>query len=244
MIKNNDEQIRLNAIRIDALYNHSTNPVAVTFTGCAILVFVLWDKEIAIRAISWLALLLLVSSVRYLINIRYHSSKKSLEDYADWLNIFFVGVIFSGTVLGSAAFVFNIGNNIINAGLLTMFILVLVSGSIGIYSVFQRIYFGFTIPAIVPLIIYLLYQQNEQMSSLCTVIIAFVVFIFIIQFHASKIINQLLIIKLNNEQLLEGYELDHEKISELTRLYKNVRELLDSTKTELRICQDKLEQQK
>lgn len=239
-----DDSIRLNALRVEALYDNSLIPVAVTFTGCAVLVFVLWNKEIAIAAISWLTLLFIIYAIRYFINTRYHASTKSHEDYAYWLNVFFIGTICSGAVLGSTAYVFSVGNNIINAGFLTMFILVLVSGSIGIYSVFQRIYYGFTIPTIIPLIIYLLYQQNELMNKLCMVIIAFVVFIFVIQFHASKIINQLLMIELNNKNLLDSYELDHDKINNLERLYNTSKMQLNNAQDELRLYREKLKQLK
>jgi hypothetical protein len=241
---NKDDLIKLDELRIETLYDNTVIPVVVTLTGCVVLAFVLWDKENTLAVISWLTLLFTVTTIRYLINVRFHGSTKSHEDYADWLNIFFVGTICSGTVLGSTAFVFGVGNNIINAGLLTMFILVLVSGSIGIYSIFKRIYFGFTIPTIVPLIIYLLYQQNELMNKLCTVIIAFVVFIFVIQFHASKIINQLLLIKLNNKNLLDRYELDHDRIHDLAKLYNYTTRKLNNTQDELRLCQEKLNHQR
>ncbi len=143
-------------MRLEALYNNSIIPVFVTLTGCTALFYVLWNKEIAVAAISWLTILFIVTAIRCFIVTQYRTSKKSPEDYVYWLNIYIIGAICSGTVLGSTAYVFIVDYNIMNTGLLTMFILVMASGSIGIYSVFRRIYYGFNLPTIIPLIVFLL----------------------------------------------------------------------------------------
>ncbi len=51
------------------------------------------------------------------------------------------------------------------------------------------------------------------------IFIAFVFFIFIIQYHANKVINHLLMIRLNNKVLLEGYEINQNRINTLKEMY-------------------------
>lgn len=240
MSEKKDDLISLNALRVDVLYSNTLIPIAVTLIGCISLLFLLWSEKTIIAAITWLSILTIILAIRSFIVLRYHDSKKTPEDYAFWLNMFFIGVICSGSVLGSTAYVFIINNDIINISLLMMFILVLISGSIGIYSVFQRIYYGFTIPTVVPLVIYLLSQQDQLLNKLCIILIAFVFFIFIIQFHSHKMVNQLVTLKLDNNTLLENYDLDHERINILERMFNRCEMQLKNTREELRLCQEKL----
>ena len=158
--------------------------------------------------------------------------------------MFFIGALCSGSLLGSTAYIFITDYDLLNISLLMMFMLVLISGSIGIYSVFQRVYYGFAIPTIVPLAIYLLTQKNELLNQLCLILIAFVLCIFIIQFHSHRIIKQLLTFKLDNDVLIKHYELDHDRINILERMFKSCEMRLKNTENELRKCKERLEQNK
>ena len=242
MDANGEDFIKLNALRVEALYNNSVIPVAVTLTGCIVLFFVLMNKQNAFPAVCWLILLITVSVIRYFIVRRYHTSEKLPEDYKHWLNVFLVGAISSGLVLGSAAHVFIIDDNIINIGLLTMFILVLNSGSIGIYSSYNRVYYGFNIPTIVPFVFFLITSNNPLLHKLCIIFLAFIGFIFVIQYHSQRIINQLISVKLDRENLLDSYELDQSRIIILEKMFNtNLREL-KIARNELAECQKKLKQ--
>ena len=234
---------RLKALQLDTLYYNSIVPVIVTLAGGFVLYYILLDVSNAVAAISWLTIYFIVSVIRIIAVRFYNISTKSPERHDYWLNIFFAGVVCSGTLLGSLAYIFIIDQDIINIGLLTMFILVVASGSIGIYSVFQRIYYGFNIPMLLPLIIFLLNQNNEQFNKLSIILIAFTVCIFIIQYYAHRSINQLLMIKIENENLLDGYEVDQDRIKDLQNLNNSYTIQLIDKVSELRLCQEKLEQQ-
>lgn len=237
---NREDIVKLNALRVEALYSNTGIPVAVTLVGCVVLFFVLLNKTNMVPAISWLSILLIVSAFRYFFIKRFKASTRKPEDYKHWLMIFLIGTICSGLVLGSTAYVFIVDDDVINVGLLTMFILVLNSGSIGIYSAFKRVYYGFNIPVIVPLIFYFISQDNAQLNKLGMMFVAFVIFIFIIQYHSHKILNQMISVKLDNINLMDGYELDQSRISILDKMYNTNLKELEKTKLELASCQEKL----
>ena len=96
---------------------------------------------------------------------------------------------------------------------------------------------------LLPLIIFLLNQNNEQFNKLSIILIAFTVCIFIIQYYAHRAINQLFMIKIENENLLDGYEVDQDKIKDLQSLNNSYTTRLTDTVSELKLCQEKLEQQ-
>lgn len=244
MNSNNEDFIRLNALRLETLYNNSITPVFVTLIGGTVLFFVFWHKEIAVAAISWQILLLIISAIRYFITIRFQALTKSPDNYNYCLNIFFVQVICSGVLMGSIPYVFIVDNDIINIGLITMYILVFASGSVAIYSVFHRVYYGFTVPAAVLLIIYLLNQNNDLTNKLCMIFVVFVLFIFFIEYRSNKIINQLLTIKLDNNYLLDGYEIDQDRIKALEEMCNTNEKQLSAVRNELKLYREKLKQQK
>jgi hypothetical protein len=213
-----DDAEKLYALRVDTLYSHSVIPVAVTLCGASLLTVIFWNNKNIPGLLAWFTLLLLITGVRYYFVNRYHNTSRKPGEYRYWLNIYFAGAILAGMVWGTSPYIIVNDKNIADIVLLNMFILVLISGSIGIYCIFQRIYFGFNIPAIVPLIFYLLTHNDTLLQQLCIITIVFAVFIFIIELQAYKIINQLLIIKLDNSLLIESYDKDQLKINTLQSL--------------------------
>ena len=213
-----DDHFKLNSLRVEALYDHSVIPVAVMLCGALMLVFVLWEKSNAMPLLSWFFVLLLVTIARFVNVYRYRISYKVPEQYIRWLNRYIIGTVLSGMIWGSAVFVFITGNNLIGVGIISMFMLVVAAGSIGIYSIFQRTYYGFNLPAIVPLIYFLLTSNDDILNTLGYIMIIFAGFIFVIQYDAHKAINQLLVIKFDNQHLLQGYEKDQRKIRTLETL--------------------------
>tara|TARA_R110000782_G_scaffold13730_16_gene40340 strand:- start:364 stop:822 length:459 start_codon:yes stop_codon:yes gene_type:complete len=144
-----------------------------------------------------------------------------------------LGTLLSGLVWGSTTYLLPTEKSVIEPGLITMFMLVVISGSIGIYSVFKRVYYSLSLPAILPLILFLFIQESEQLKQLCLITSLFTFFIFIIHYHAQKITNQLLLLKIDNKILLDHHESDQEKISILERLNKTRTKQLEKARLEL-----------
>lgn len=244
MSDNRDDYIKLNALRVEALYSHSVIPVAVMLCGALILVFILWSKTNALPLLTWFFILLLVTIGRYINVFRYRVAEKIPEQYIHWLNRYFYGAVLSGMIWGSAAYVFITSNDIVNVGLLCMFMLVVAAGSIGIYSIFQRMYYGFNLPAIIPLVVYLLSNSDELLNSLGIILIIFVGFIFVIQYDAHNVVNQLLVIKFDNRHLLNGYEKDQRRIRDLQGL-NNIKDVeIKKIRTELNNLKNTIEKLK
>lgn len=233
---------KLNALRVETLYSNTAIPVAVTLTGCVALFFVLLDKNNTPAAFIWIGLLFFISFMRFLTVRRYHATKKMPDEYKRWLTLFMIGTVCSGLLLGSTPYIFIVNNDIINAGLLTMFILVLNSGSIGIYSAFNRVYYSFNVPAVLPLAVYLFSQNDVMLNKLGVIFIAFILFIFIIQYHAHRIIKQMISIKLDNQNLLSSYEIDKSRIDVLERMFNTNQKELEVTKRRLLDCEENLKQ--
>jgi hypothetical protein len=233
MSENKEDYLLLQSLRVNALYNNATIPVVVMLCGALGLIVTLWDDRNSSTLLSWFITLVIITAIRCFIVWKYHQSEKQPEEYPFWLNIYFVGTFVSGTIWGSSAYLLPTENSIIELGLITMFMLVVISGCIGIYSVFKRIYYALTLPTIMPLILFLCTHGSEQMNELCLITSLFTFFIFIIHYHAQNITNQLLLIKFDNKILLEHHEIDQEKINILERLNRTRTEQLEKARLEL-----------
>ena len=56
----------------------------------------------------------------------------------------------------------------------------------------------------------------------------------------NKILNQMISVKLDNINLMDGYELDQSRINILDKMYNTNLKELEKTKLELASCQEKL----
>ncbi len=228
MSDENEDFVKLNALRVDAIYNNAATPVIVMLCGALGLLITLWDEKNIYPSLIWFTSIIIITFIRYMIVTKYHNSQKLPEQYSYWLNIYIAGTFISAIVWGTTVYVLSTNSDIINIGLVTMFMLILLAGSIGIYSVFQQIYYALSLPAITPLIFYLLFHNNEQINKLGIITIIFTAFIFIIQYHSHKIINQLLVFKYDNKLLLDNYEHDQNKISVLEQRHNATKKELNS----------------
>lgn len=233
MSDNKEDYLLIQNLRVNALYNNAAIPVVVMLCGAFGLTITLWDERNIIALLSWFFILITITAVRCFIVWKYHQSNKRPEEYPFWLNLYFIGTCLSGVVWGSTAYLLPAEDSVIELGLITMFMLVVIAGSISIYTVFKRIYYALSLPTIMPLIIFLLIQENEQLNKLCLITSLFTIFIFIVHFHAQKITNQLLLIKFDNKVLLENYEKDQDKINILQRLNRTRSDQLEKARLEL-----------
>jgi len=233
MSDNTEDYLLLQSLRVNALFNNASIPVVVMLCGAFGLLITLWDEKNAFAQILWFFTLITITAVRCFIVWKYHKSDNSPEEYPYWLNLYFIGTLFSGITWGSTAYLLPTNNSEFELGLITMFMLVVIAGSIGIYTVFKRIYYALSLPTIMSLIIFLLIQDNEQLNKLGLITSLFSFFIFIVHFHAQKILNQLLLIKFDNKVLLDHHEIDQDKINILERLNKARTEQLEKARVEL-----------
>ena len=236
-----EDFIALNAIRVEALYNNGVIPSMVTLFGAQVVFFSFWNGNFTAPKITWLVLLSIIICVRYITVRSYQTSKKLVEEYPFWLNAYFIGVIFSGLIIGSSIYVFIPEDNINHVYLFTIYALILLAGSIGIFSVFQRVYYGFNLPVIVPLIIFLISRNNEIYNNLGWLVCVFVFFILIIQFQSQRIMTQLLIIKLDNKNLLSNYELDRQRMHIMERMHNTKAKQAKELQEALKLCYEKLD---
>lgn len=233
MPEGNGDYLILRTIRVNALYNNAATPVIVMLCGAVGLATTFWDATNSTALISWFSILFIITAARCFLVFKYHRTEIRPEQYPYWLDLYFVGTMLSGFAWGSTAYLLPIENSPIELGLITMFMLVVISGSIGIYSIFKRVYYALSLPTILPLIFFLFIQEDKQLNQLCLITSVFTFFIFVVHYHAQKIANELLILKFDNKILLDHHETDQERINTLERLNRARSDQLEKAQSEL-----------
>jgi hypothetical protein len=234
-----EDYLLLQSLRVNALYNNAAIPVVVMLCGAFGLTVTLWDERNSFMLLAWFFTLVIITAIRCFIVWKYHQSDQKPDEYPFWLNIYFIGTLVSGAIWGSTSLLLPTEYNVIEMGLITMFMLVVISGSIGIYSVFKRVYYALSLPTILPLIIFLGIQADKQLNSLCLITSLFTFFIFVIHYHSQRITSQLIQIKFDNKMLLENYEKDQDKIDILLRLNNTRTQQLEKARQELSYLKNK-----
>jgi hypothetical protein len=233
MDRNMEDHVILQALRVDALYCHALTPMLSLLFGALSILIYFWSAGNVYPMLYWFALLCVITALRCLLIYKYKQSTIEPNQYPVWLKLYMIGVLSTATVWGSTIYIVPADNNYIDIGAVTMLMLIVISLSTGIYSVFHRIYYGLCIPMIVPLIYFLISHEDEQLHKMGNIAALYTGFVFVIQYHAHKIINQLLMIKFDNKLLLDSYEKDQDKIDILNRLNNTKNKQLERARYEI-----------
>ena len=196
------ESNELNCKRTEVLYEQSLPTIVASFVAAIILVVILFG-EIAGKALfTWFAVFLLLSAIRVYGIIQFNYSSTRIDNHDLWLSRYVLGAFLSGMMWGMTGFIFMPGLDIIYTAFITLCVSGLVAGSIPSYSVYHGVYYGFNIPAITPLIIYLLTKNSSQYYVILVLLCFFVAFMFFIESRTHKMVLNLLKLKFDTMNLM------------------------------------------
>lgn len=166
MSNNTEDHVLLQALRVDALYCNAFTPMLSLLFGALSIIIYFWGVDNVYPMLYWFTVLCVIAAIRCLIIFKYKTYQIAPEEYPFWLSIYKFGLMITGIVWGSAVYILPVENNYIDIGVLTMLILVVISASTGIYSVFNRVYYCLSMPMIAPLIYFLITHESEQLHKM------------------------------------------------------------------------------
>jgi signal transduction histidine kinase len=121
------------------------------------LLFNLVPKKVLLTWVSLLFIVAITRAVLYRFAMKKFTIKKNPEF---WANVFFFGILLSGIIWGTAAF-FSLFHSSDPHRVLVAYVLGgMAAGAAGTYSAIRRVYFAFSIPALLPqVIIFFMYND-------------------------------------------------------------------------------------
>ena len=159
--RSSNEAQHLYAEQIKLLYTQSGMSMIASWVNSMILTFILWSLISHTVLMIWVTCIFLITFIRYVSVRRYKQTSVGYLETALWAKRFTVGIVSSGICWGSAGvFLFpmdSIGHQVFIAFVLGG----MVAGAVGSYSVTMRDYIGYSLPALIPVIIRLFMQGTE-----------------------------------------------------------------------------------
>lgn len=220
-------------------------PVAIT-SGCVaafISALIFWKTEAHQVILAWLGIYLLVFGLRYWLITRFNRIPIDKRDYNGVLSMHISFSVAAG-LLWSILGIYVLDTLTIDDSIIIVLLVGgMVAGIVATNSVLLKTYFAFSLPASLPVIVYLLASDDSsRMPIMGAMLATFVLFVSFSAIRLNRLVVKSLAFQFDNLQLLE--ELEKEK-NQVSRLASNLEfDLARRKKTEeqLKVEKEKAEQ--
>ncbi|MBI4194195.1 MAG: membrane-associated sensor domain-containing protein, partial [Betaproteobacteria bacterium] len=229
------------AERVRHLYRLSRAGYFGTAINGAIVTFTLWDIVDNAVLTGWFAVALAVTLGRYLLYRAYQSAPGAHSAAESWANRFLAGAVVMGCmwgVLGTALFP--------AASIPHQFLVIFVIGGMCMSAAValapvKRVFYGFTLPALVPLIVMLFLQTNTLQIVMGAIAVVFTIVISAFAVEIRDHLAAAIDIKFENAGLVSRLSSAHRQVQESNRLLANRVESQERVEQELRQASQKFQ---
>lgn len=161
--------------------------------------------------VSWISLLFLITIIRgvcYKFALQDISEKKNPEF---WANVSFAGILLSGIIWGAAA-LFSLYHASDTHRVLVAYVLGgMAAGASGTYSAVRRVYFAFSIPALLPQIIIFFISGDIMLTAMGGMLTLFWVLITTSALTNHSTILESFRLRFERQDLISSLEIAHEQ---------------------------------
>lgn len=231
---------RIYPILVTQIYTRSNMGILATVVNASILIFVLWEQTPHWKLMLWLAMIILVSLIRIILNLKFLKTADRKKHIHLWSRLQFFGLGISGVLWGSTAiFLFPMGSTA-HQVFIAFVLGGMAAGAVGVFSPIFSFFLIFSIPALVPITIRFFTVGDEIHGAMGTMIALYVVIIFITAKRVNSSTTELVSLKEKfadrlvertseldyaNKQLIQKIEEHKQTESELQKTLKKVRTL-------------------
>jgi len=144
-----DERIYL--VQVTQIYTRSNIGIVATILNAAVFVFVMWGQIHHWRLTVWLVMLLLVSFIRFLLNLRFLKEHDDDRDFLRWGQLLTISLAIPGILWGvTAVFLFPI-DSVAHQVFIAFVLAGMVAGAVGVFSPLLPVFLSFSVPALAPI---------------------------------------------------------------------------------------------
>ena len=225
-----DEKL-LDKKRIELLFNQFPFSIAIACIFAVLVAFKYWDQSNRYVLSAWLAGYLLVSALHYLLVLQYAASVKEPDKGEDrnWLNDFILFVFLSGVLWGLIGLYFLINNPAVHSYTVFIFLGGMVAASIGVFAAMPSVFFAFALPALMPVLAWLPFQDQSLINSIGLFMLLFLIFLSISILKLRNLIVDSMSIDLKNRERLRSLEKERTEASTLNdTLEEELRKIKDN----------------
>ncbi len=230
---------RIYPILVTQIFTRSSIGILATVVNASILVFVLWEQILHWKLMLWLALIMLLSLVRILLNLKYSKTVDRNQHIHLWSCLHFSCIGISGILWGATAIVLFPSGSAAHQVFIAFILGGMVAGAVGVFSPIFPYFLVFSIPALVPIAIRFIAISDETHRIMGAMIALYAVFIFITAKRVNNSTTELVSLKEKFADRLEARtaELDYanrqlkQKIEEHEQTESELHETLKKVRT-------------
>jgi len=157
---------RVYSEQVQHLYRLSVAGYVGTVIVASITTYALWNTVGNLRLTAWFAAVLAITLGRYLVYRAYLSAPSAAQSPKTWADRFLVGAVAMGCMWGVLGTVLFPRDSVPHQFLVMFVIGGMVMSAAGLLSTVKRVFYGFTLPAIVPLLMNLFLQAHSPYTQM------------------------------------------------------------------------------
>ncbi|RYZ02329.1 MAG: hypothetical protein EOO73_31995, partial [Myxococcales bacterium] len=202
---------------VRALFEQAKPVLWANVTVGAIVVGTLWDSVSKTRLVAWYVALLLMSGARAVLQRRFRLRSPESTEIARWGRAFVVGSTVAGALWGCSALLFFAPGNLFAQGLLTFAIGGMTAAAAGTLSCHLPAFFGFFAPALSPLVLVALLQNDRFHYGMAAMLAAYAVGMGRVALNNHGAYSRALHLGAANTELLEALSASESELRDANR---------------------------
>ncbi len=231
---------RIYPILLTQIYTRSNIGILAAVVNASILIFVLWEQILHWKLMLWFAMIILVSLIRIILNLKYSKTVDSNKHIHLWSQLQFLSLSISGVLWGSTAIFLFPMSSTAHQVFIAFVLGGMVAGAVGVFSAIFSFFLIYSIPALVPITIRFITMGDEIHRAMGTMIALYAVLIFLTakrvnsstielvslkEKFADRLVERTAELDNANKQLIQEIEEHKQTESELQETLKKVRTL-------------------
>ena len=194
--------LRARADQVATLYAQWPRTTAAMTLGAAILAAVMWGTVSAGVFAAWFAAVLTNQAWRLRLARRYRAAAPAESTSARWGRAYALGSTFAGALWGCAGVVLFVPGDPGRQALLIVCLFGVILGGLNLTSVYKPAFYGFVLPALLPLIVRVAAEGDGLHVYIAAVMIVVLAFIVGFGHNLNNLMTQSLTIRYENVDLI------------------------------------------
>jgi signal transduction histidine kinase/CheY-like chemotaxis protein len=193
---------RARADQVAQLYASWHRTTISMLLGAALLAFVLWDQAPPVAFAAWIALIALNQAWRGLLVHAWRRAQPGLDATRRWGRYWAMGSTIAGSLWGTAALVM-FPSSPAHQSLLIVCLFSVVLGGLNLTAVYRPAFYGFALPALVPLIVRVALEGDAVHADIALVMSVALAFVLAFGHQLNDVLTRSLAMRYENLDLIE-----------------------------------------
>ena len=217
--------------RIELLFNQFHFPIGTACFFAVLIAVRFWNQSNHYILAAWLAGYLVISALHSLLLRQYarNAGEQGGSDDGRWLHDFTLLVFLAGVLWGGIGLYFLIYNPAVHSSAVVIFLGGMVAVSIAVFAVVPFVFYAFAMPVLLPVIGWLLFQDQSLIKSIGLFMSLFLLFMSISILKLRNLIVHSITVEIENRARLNDLEKERAEASSLNdTLEKELQKIRDN----------------